>query len=153
MPRSQASPRAASDRVADVRWGVSVTAVVTALAWIPATLMFLLSGAVLREAERRQFMRIGAAYLLLVVAAGVVLGLGRRIATRSSWGAALVGAWIGAQSLVLGEFLAGTVRPHDHRLLAFSALIGAFAGGCAAPMFRARAKAWAARTGETERAP
>jgi hypothetical protein len=115
--------------------------------------MFLLSGAVLRQAERQKFMSIAGAYLLLVVAAGVVLGLGRWVATRSSWGAALVGAWIGAQSLVLGELLAGSVHLGEYRLLGFSALFGAFAGGCAAPMFRARVIAWAARSGRIEQAP
>jgi hypothetical protein len=131
---------------ANLRWGISRALILTALTLLPATVVFLVSGAALRRADRHEFAGIAAAYAVLAVAGGVVVGLGRRMAEQSRVGAALVGAWVGAQSLLLGAFLAGSVRAQEKGLMGAFALIGALIGATLGLTIRMRARVWAART-------
>ena len=114
-------------------------------------MVFLLSGAARHAADRHEFGRMAAAYALLAVAGGAVVGLGRRVAEQSRFGAALVGAWVGAQSLLLGAFLAESVRAQDHGLMAAFTFVGALLGAIVGLTIRARAAVWAAR--RIKRAP
>jgi hypothetical protein len=138
--------------VDELRWGVSTAVVVTALTFVPALLVFLVSGAVLDSRERLTFLRMASAYLGLAIAAGLVLGWGRRFAARSRFGAACLGAWIGAQSLVLGMVLADPRHRSETGLLVVSAGIGAVVGAPMGLWFRARAAVWQERRSRIERA-
>ena len=138
--------------VDDLRWGVSTAVILTALTWIPALIVFLVSGAVLDHRERLTFLRTASAYLGLAVAAGFVLGWGRGFAARSRLGAACVGAWIGAQSLVLGMLLADPRHRGKIGFLVFAASIGAVFGAPMGLWFRARAAVWHSRRSRVERA-
>jgi hypothetical protein len=78
--------------------------------------------------------------------------VGRAIAARSRVGAAGLGAWIGAQSLVLGMVLADPAHWREPGLLVFSAGVGVIFGAAAGLLFRARATAWDNRAKKTKRA-
>jgi hypothetical protein len=152
MTSKTTSSRHGRQLVDELRWGVSTAVILTALTWIPALIVFLVSGAVLDHRERLTFLRTASAYLGLAVAAGLVLGGGRKFAARSRPGAACVGAWIGAQSLVLGMVLADPRHRSEIGLLVFSGGIGAVFGAPMGLWFRARAAVWQARRSRIERA-
>ena len=143
-------PMRARHLVADVRWGIARAVLITALTWVPALLVFLGSGAVLDRTQRSEFVRYASGYLLLAVAGGVVLGVGRTISARSRLGAAIVGAWVGAQSLVLGMGLSDSRHWSEHGLLGVSAAIGVLIGAPLGLWFRARAAVWKARASKIE---